>query len=202
MRRMSFAGALAAIAIGAVLAFAVHASPKDLDLQEVGVIIMLGGVADVLVRLAIPGGPLTSGPAADVAAGAEAGGEPVLDAEGNPVFSPGSGYPVNPAYPTDQPRPPLISPLPGTLPGVRRRIVVDPSPWPQEITIPDSAGYPAQASSSDYERAEGEGPVVAATNPVVTDPAQVPDTPEAPQAVRTVTGRPVRPRGRWSGGGI
>jgi hypothetical protein len=136
MRRMSFAGALAAIAIGAVLAFAVHASPKDFDLQEAGVIIMLGGVADVLVRLAIPGGPLMSAPVADVAAGAEAG------------------------------------------------------------------GYPAQASAPDYERAEGEGPVVAATNPVVTDPAQVPDTPEAPQAVRTVMGRPVRPRGRWSGRGI
>jgi hypothetical protein len=200
MRRMSFAGALAAIAIGAVLAFAVHASPKDLDLQEVGVIIMLGGVADVLVRLAMPGGPLTSGPVADAAV--EAGGEPVLDAEGNPVFPPSSAYPTTPAYPAEQPRPPLISPLPGTLPGVRRRIVVDPSPWPQEITIPDPGGYPAQAPSSDYERVEGEGPVVTATNPVVTDPAQVPDTPEAPQAVRTVTGRPVRPRGRWSGRGI
>jgi hypothetical protein len=193
MRRMSFAGALAAIAIGAVLAFAVHASPKDLDLQEVGVIIMLGGVADVLVRLAIPGGPLMSGPAADPAA--QAGAEPALDAAGNPV------YPTNPAYAEELPRPPLTAPLPGTLPGVRRRIVVDPSPWPQEITIPDPGGYPAQ-QAPDYERAEGEGPVVAAANPIVTDPAQLPDTPEAPQAVRTVTGRPVRPRGRWSGRGV
>jgi hypothetical protein len=201
MRRTSFAGALAAIAIGAVLAFAVHASPRDFDLQEAGVIVMLGGVADVLVRLAMPGSPLMSGRGADAAAWAEPGGEPALDAEGNPLFPLPAGYPAGPA---DPPRPPLIAPLPGTLPGVRRRIVVDPSPWAQEITIPDPGGYPAQAQASDYERAEGEGPVgpVAAADSVVTDPAQAPDTPEAPQAVRTVTGRPVRPRGRWSGRGI
>jgi hypothetical protein len=180
MRRTSFAGALVAIAIGAVLAFAVHASPKDLDLQEAGLIIMLGGVADLLVRLAIPGSP--------VASGVEPSGEPALDAEGNPVFPATSTYPSHPANPGDLPRPPLIAPLPGTLPGVPRRIVVDPSPWAQEITIPDAGGYPTQFL--DYEHAEGEGPVVAA------------DTPQASQAVRTVTGRPVRPRGRWSGRGI
>jgi hypothetical protein len=188
---MSFAGALAAIAVGAVLAFAVHASPKDLDLQEAGLIIVLGGVADLIVRLVLAAHASAFGPGAAVPAGVEPGVEPVLDADGNPVHAPNPGYPANPA---DQPRPPLVSPLPGTLPGVRRRIVVDPSPWAQEITIPDPGAYSA-ARPPEHERVEAQFPNV-------VDPAPVPDTPQAPQAVRTVTGRPVRPRGRWSGRGI
>ena len=98
MRRTSFAGALVAVAIGAVLAFAVHSSPKDLDLQEAGLIIMLGGVADLLVRFAVADSPLLSSQAAEVAAVVEPSGEPVLDAAGNPVFLP------NGADPADQSR--------------------------------------------------------------------------------------------------
>jgi hypothetical protein len=185
MSRTSFAGALAAIAIGAVLAFAVHASPKDLDLQEAGLIIMIGGAVDLLTRSAIADNPLLSRQAADVAAVVEPVGEPVLDAAGNPVFVP------NTDNRADQPRPPLVAPLPGTLPDIPRRMVVDPSSWAQEVAIPEPAAYPAQPP--DYEHPSP------ANRLVVAETEYVLDTPEAPQAVRTITGRPVRPRGRWAG---
>lgn len=184
MRRTSFAGALAALAVGAVLAFAVHASPKDLDLREAGLIIMIGGAVDLLVRSVIADNPLLSRQAADVAAVVEPVGEPVLDPEGNPVFVP------NPANPADRPRPPLVAPLPGTLPEVPNRVVVEPSPWAQEAG-PAPAAY--AAPPLDYERASRGGPVAA------PEAGQTLDTPEAPQAVRTITGRPVHPRGRWAG---
>ena len=186
MSRTSFAGALAAIAIGAVLAFAVHGSPRDLDLQEAGLIIMIGGVLDLLVRSAIADNPLLSRQAGDVAAVVEPVGEPVLDAAGNPVFVP------NGDYRSDQPRPPLVAPLPGTVLDLPRRIVVDPSPWAQEVTVAEPAAYPARPL--DYrERTSPADHLVAA------ETGHALDTPEAPQAVRTITGRPVRPRGRWSG---
>ncbi|HWG26175.1 hypothetical protein [Actinospica sp.] len=88
MRRTSFAGALTAMAIGAVLAFAVQSSPRWLDLQAAGLIVMLGGAADLLVRSLISDSPLLSPQAADVAAVVEPLGDPVLDAVGNPVNVP------------------------------------------------------------------------------------------------------------------
>ena len=88
MRKTSFVGALAAVAIGAVLAFAVQSSPRWLDLQQAGLIVMLGGIADLIVRSLIADSPLLSPPAAEVAAVVEPLGDPVLDAAGNPVSAP------------------------------------------------------------------------------------------------------------------
>ncbi|HWG26128.1 hypothetical protein [Actinospica sp.] len=88
MRRTSFVGALAAIAIGAVLAFAVHASPHWMNLQQAGFIVLLGGAADLIIRTLISDSPLLGPAAADVAAVVEPLGDPVLDAAGSPVNLP------------------------------------------------------------------------------------------------------------------
>jgi hypothetical protein len=88
MRRTSFVGALAAIAIGAVLAFAVHASPHWMNLQQAGFIVLLGGAADLIIRTLISDSPLLGPAAADVAAVVEPLGDPVLDAAGGPVSLP------------------------------------------------------------------------------------------------------------------
>jgi hypothetical protein len=97
MRRTSFVGALAAVAIGAVLAFAVHASPHWMDLQEAGLIVLIGGAADLLIRSLIADSPLLGPSAADVAAVVEPLGDPVLDAAGNPVALPPQQRPVTAA---------------------------------------------------------------------------------------------------------
>ena len=88
MRRTSFVGALVAIAIGAVFAFAVRATPNWLDLQQAGFIVLLGGAADLIVRFLIADNPLLSPPAAEVAAVVEPLGDPVLNAAGSPVSLP------------------------------------------------------------------------------------------------------------------
>ena len=41
------------IAVGAILAFAVHTSVSGIDIQTVGIILMLAGVLGVIVDLAI-----------------------------------------------------------------------------------------------------------------------------------------------------
>ena len=164
MRRTSFIGALLAIAIGAVLAFAVHATPDWLDLQQAGIIVLLGGVADLLVRFLIADSPLLGSDAADVAAVVEPLGDPVLNAAGTPVNVP-TGYPASPVVeqtvevPVDGPH------VPGEV-------------W-------QHSDIPAAHDRAVYEsalRAAGEGGAL--------------DTPESPIAVTTITGRPVRPRGR------
>ena len=85
MRRTSFVGALVAVALGAVLAFAIQGTPKDLDLHVTGLIILLAGLADLAVRFLIADSPLLSTQAAAVAAVVEPLGEPVLDVFGNPI---------------------------------------------------------------------------------------------------------------------
>ena len=150
MRRTSFAGALVVIAIGAVLAFAVQASPKDFDLQEAGLIIMLAGLADVVVRFVVAGSPLSS---RRQAVQVEPVAEPPLRDQETMVMDPVLGS--------------------------------DPDPTMADPTL-----------VLDYDRATREMPVVAPR------PGYAPDTPEAPDAVRTVTGRPIRPRGRWAGRGF
>jgi hypothetical protein len=86
MKRTSFAGALVAVALGAVLAFAIQGSPKDLDLHATGLIIMVAGLADLIIRFAISNSPLLSPETAAVAAVVEPLGEPVLDVFGNPIM--------------------------------------------------------------------------------------------------------------------
>lgn len=85
MRRTSFFGALAVIAVGGVLAFAVQSSPKQIDLHVTGLIIMLAGIADLVIRTALGSSPLLPQETADVAAVVEPLGEPVLDVFGNPI---------------------------------------------------------------------------------------------------------------------
>jgi hypothetical protein len=197
MRRTSFVGALAAVAIGAVLAFAVSASPSWLDLQAAGVIVMIAGAADLLIRTLISDSPLLSRQAAEVAAVVEPLGDPVLDASGNPVSV------ANPAAPPA--RPPLIAPLPGTMPDpasaqtvvvadqpviVPEQTVVAPSQWSDaraEEARPGSGAVPPPDDGAAYERA------------MQAAAGLRPDTPESPVAVTTLTGRPVRPQGRGLG---
>lgn len=85
MNRTSFAGALVAMGFGAVLAFAIQSSPRDLDLHLTGLIILLAGVADLAVRTLVANSPLLSAQAAAVAAVVEPLGDPVLDVFGNPI---------------------------------------------------------------------------------------------------------------------
>lgn len=199
MRRTSFAGALLVVAIGAVLAFAVHGSPRDLDLQTAGVILIIGGVADLLIRSLVADSPLLSPQSADVAAVVEPVGEPVLDAAGNPIAV------ANPAA-GGRTRPPLIAPLPGTMPpgsGADTIVVTDeygvthlspagavqaPAPAGPQVPVTQPMepvpGGPAHSYEATYE---------AAVRAQSGDPL---DTPESPVAVTTLSGRPVRPRGR------
>jgi hypothetical protein len=182
MRRISFVGAMVAVAIGAVLAFAVTGTPKDLDLQTAGLCIMLGGIVDLVVRFAIADSPLLSRQSAEVAAVVEPVGDPVLDASGNPVYAPSA------ANLADRPRPPLVAPAPGTLPGVPRTVVYDqPDGGSGQVTVPVQPGEQAVVPPMGYQ-----GSSVVGSDYLL-------DTPEAPQAIRTITGRRVRPRGRRSG---
>src|SRR5579859_4864361 len=56
MRRTGFVGALAAVAIGTVLAIGVAASPRWLDLREVGLFLVLVGAAVLVIRILIARG--------------------------------------------------------------------------------------------------------------------------------------------------
>ena len=92
MRRSSFAPALGFIAVGAVLAFAVHSSVTAVNVNLAGFIIMLAGVADLAVRFLIGASPLLSPETAELAAVLEPVGEPVLDGYGQPVaYNPAAG---------------------------------------------------------------------------------------------------------------
>jgi hypothetical protein len=178
MRRTSFFGALFAMALGAVLAFAIHGSPGWLNLQAAGLIVMIGAAGDLLIRSLVADSPLLSRQTADVAAVLEPLGEPVLDAGGNPILVP--------AGPEGM-RPPLVAPLPGTMPdpASARTIVVSDELGTQVF----EPGQPVGGAQPTYDRAVYE----AASGPVRSGG---PDTPQSPMTVTTITGRAVRPRGR------
>lgn len=170
MRRTSFAGALLVIAIGAVLAFAVHGSPRALDLRTAGVILILGGAADLLIRSLIADSPLLSRQTADVAAVVEGVGEPVLDAAGNPIALPNAAA-------HGRARPALIAPLPGTMP---------PGSAAETIVVTDEYGV---------AHLPGAAPAAAASTP-----ATPPPMPAAPsQADPGANGRRLRSaRSGWA----
>ena len=170
MRRTSFAGALAAIAIGAILAFAIQSSPKDFDVQAAGLILVIAGAGDLLVRTLIADSPLLSRQSAGVAAVLEPVGDPVLDAAGNPI----------------RVQDPAVA-SPGTMPPAAGSPVIDGAvdPFDAAARMPSAADLPGYAADETTVGA------------VVGDPL---DTPESPVAVTTLTGRPVRPRGRGLGG--
>ena len=50
---MTIGGSAALIIIGAILRFAVTWSPKNVDLQVIGVILMIGGVAGLCVSIGL-----------------------------------------------------------------------------------------------------------------------------------------------------
>lgn len=219
MRRTSFAGALLVIAIGAVLAFAVQGSPRDLDLQTAGVILIIGGAADLVIRSLIADSPLLSRQSADVAAVVEPVGEPVLDAAGNPIA-------VANAAAVAHLRPPLVAPLPGTMPpgAAAETIVVTDEYGVEHVSSAGAgaagaqpAGYGADAAAAygQYgQHGQGYAPEYAPEYPPEQNPeysryteavraatGDPLDTPESPVAVTTLGGRPVRPRGRGFGRG-
>jgi hypothetical protein len=113
MRRTSFFGALTVIALGGVLAFAIQSSPAWLDVHVAGLIMMVAGVADLLIRFILGDDPLLSPEAADVAAVVEPMGEPVLDVFGNPIkTAPVRVLQPPPAVYVTEPNPPtLVEPV-------------------------------------------------------------------------------------------
>ena len=117
MRRTSFFGALAVIALGGVLAFAIQSSPTWLDVHVTGLIIMVAGVVDLVIRFVLGNDPLLSQDAADVAAVVEPMGEPVLDVFGNPIRQTAAPVrvlqPPPPAYVVGLNRPTVIEPVEG-----------------------------------------------------------------------------------------
>ena len=109
MRRTSFVGALIVVTLGGVFAFAIQSSPRWLDLHAAGLIMMLAGVADLVIRFVLGDSPLLGHEAADVAAVVEPLGEPVLDVFGNPITA-------APPPTTLQPPPLLEVPMPYAAP--------------------------------------------------------------------------------------
>lgn len=206
VNRTSFAGALVVIGFGAVLAFAIQGTPRDFDVQTAGVILILAGAADLVVRSLLADGRLLGRPGADVVTVVEPSAEP------------------------------LVAPLPGTMPAGAEVDTLVVGDWPYEVTrIPASqihgqgqAVGQGQAAGQGYgyvadsEPApgpglglgfdpEGGGVAAGAVGPAGAAPyaaydaavraaaGDLPDTPESPLTVTTLGGRPVRPRGRGFG---
>jgi hypothetical protein len=178
MRRTSFVGALFAIAVGGALAYGVQWSPKQLDIHLAGLIIMIAGIADLLVRFLISDSPLFSPTTADVAAVVEPLGEPVLDVFGNPI---------TPAQPPA--RPPLIAPAPTIV-----QPIVQPPTQMLPVVVEELApAAPAvvDAPTAQQQPVTGEpraDQVVRHVGDHHTDESLVP--------VSALTGRPVRVRRR------
>jgi hypothetical protein len=172
---------------------------------------ILAGAADLAIRSLMVDSPLLSRQTAEAVAVVEPIGEPVLDAAGNPIAvpRPASG---------GRSRPPLLAPLPGTVPpgSAAETIVVTDEygvahlPAPSAAATPTAAtpaaspalGNPARPLAPPAPSAQGTAadgaidPAYAAA--VSADSGDPLDTPESPRTVTTLTGRPVRPRGRRS----
>ena len=178
-RRGSFFGALAVIALGGILAFAVQHSPRWLDLHATGVILIFAGIFTLVLRFTIGNSPLLSKQAADVAAVVEPLGEPMLDAFGNPVppgvaaaqvmAPPVPVVPVAPTLPTSQTitQAPLVTPPSAVIEQHPTQLMRPVAREPE----PDAADQVVR-HVGDYEVAESLAPV------------------------SPLTGRPVRV-GRW-----
>jgi hypothetical protein len=174
MKRTSFVGALFAIALGGALAYGVQWTPKPLDIRMTGLIIMVAGIADLLIRFMISNSPLFSPTTADVAAVVEPLGEPVLDVFGNPI---------TPAQPPI--RPPLVAPAP---------TIVQPATQILPVVVEERAPVapPAvDAPTVQQQPVTGEpraDQVVRHVGDHHTDESLVP--------VSVLTGRPIRARRR------
>jgi len=141
MRRTSFLGALTVITVGGVLAFALQSSPRDLDLHAAGLIIMIAGIADLVIRFMLADSPLLGSQAADVAAVVEPLGEPVLDVFGNPV-TPAPTRVLQPPQPIEVPS--YGSPVP-VMPMVAAYDDDGVATRPDETRVmPPVAGHPVE----------------------------------------------------------
>lgn len=186
-RRGSFFGALAVIALGGVLAFAVQHSPRWLDLHATGLILIIAGVSTLALRATVGNSPLLSKQAADVAAVVEPLGEPMLDAFGNPV-PPGVAaaqvmappVPVAPVVPVAP-----AAPIYPTSQTITQAPLVTP---PSAIIEQD----PTQLMRPVGREAE---PGVSSTDQVVRHVGDY-EVAESLAPVSPLTGRPVRV-GRW-----
>ena len=189
-RRGSFFGALAVVALGGILAFAVRHSPRALDLHATGLILIISGIATLVLRFSIANSPLLSKQAADVAAVVEPLGEPMLDAFGNPV-PPGvaaaqimaPAVPVAPAAPM-APLAPLAPTIPASQTIAQAPLVTPPS----AIVEQD----PTQLMHPVVREPDAE---LAATDQVIRHVGDY-ETAESLAPVSPLTGRPVRV-GRW-----
>jgi hypothetical protein len=144
VNRSSFVGALVFTALGAVLAFAIQPSLSWLDVRTAGVIIMIAGICDLVIRFAVADSPLLSPQVAEVSALVEPLGEPVLDVFGNPISSvtpPSGAAPVlmDPAVEQVMPMVPAQAQEP--------EYVEYPAypEYPAELQAPVQHSYPAQA---------------------------------------------------------
>lgn len=176
MRRTSFAGALAVIAVGGALAFGIQATPKSLDIHLTGLIIMIAGIADLALRFLIADSPLFSRSTADVAAVVEPVGEPVLDVFGNPI-----------APAVVAPSPPLSVPV---LQQTQILPAIVETPVPVVPVVPAQAvpQAPAERYESAVREYSADDQVVRQVGDHALDESLVPVSP--------LTGRPVRTRRR------
>lgn len=146
MNRSSFVGALVFTALGAALTFAVQPSLSWLDVRTAGVIIMIAGVCDLVIRFAVADSPLLSPQVAEVSALVEPLGEPVLDVFGNPISSvtpPSGAAPVlmDPA---------VAAPVEQVMPIAQDPEYVEYPAYPEypaEPQVPVQHSYPAPAQS-------------------------------------------------------
>lgn len=194
MRRTSFFGALAVIALGGVLAFALQSTPRSLDLHVTGLIIMLAGIADLLIRFILGDSPLFSQETADVAAVVEPVGEPVLDVFGNPI-APTPVHVLRPPAPGSiVPSPTVVVPDDGT--GTGGTGLVDDT---RDMAVIDDGSMEVIDPQVPTERgAVYEEPVVRerpqpgiSQDQVVRRPGDY-GPPESLKPVSLLTGRPVR----------
>jgi hypothetical protein len=194
MRRTSFLGALTVIAVGGVLAFAIQSTPRSLDLHAAGLIIMVAGIADLVIRFLLADSPLLGTQAADVAAVVEPLGEPVLDVFGNPI-SPAPSHMLQP--------PPIQVPSYGSpiqVPssaedGTELVAFVGPQDT-QEIPPVAAPGHQPQPAEAAHAQAEAVARETAAYDGTVHDQVvrQAGDhgQPSSLTPVYALTGRPVR----------
>jgi hypothetical protein len=210
MRRTSFFGALAVIALGGVLAFALQSTPRSLDLHATGLILMLAGIADLVIRFVLGDSPLFSPETADVAAVVEPVGEPVLDVFGNPITT--AQTPVHvlrpPAPGSIVPTPAVVVPEDDGLGGVladdtRDLTVIDdgslelidptPAPGPQ-VPVERAVAYeePVLQGQPQAQAQPPQQPQAAVSqDQVVRRPGDY-GPPESLKPVSLLTGRPVR----------
>lgn len=162
MGRTSFLGALTAITLGGVLAFALQSSPGFLDLRAAGLIIMIAGIADLVIRFMISDSPLLGAQTADIAAVVEPVGEPVLDVFGN-VIAPTDTLEM-PALVVPAPVVPGVAPVAQVVPASPVAPVAPPVEAVREAVARDGSLHDQVVrQAGDYEQPASLTPTYALT---------------------------------------